>query len=289
MSEQDHDLHGMVGAYVADALDDDQRTLFEAHLSGCESCRRESAEFAETLGELTWLVETAPPPALRSSILAEIATVRPLPPEQPEERPEDPEVPRPAKTAPAETTIPRPWPADVPPVTPSDDPAHYDAANQVDELAVRRQRRVRRAMIGLVAAALVLVVGLGGWVGSLVNDDRQQQVATQQLNDLLTAPDATIYSTHLNGAPVSFVVSKQRNQALFMGEHVGAPATDSVYQLWMVKGTTATPNATIDHGGSVSQWMHTGPLDEADTLAITIEPRGGSATPTVPIAAAVKL
>ena len=85
-----HDPHGAVGAYVADALDDDERTVFEQHLEGCESCLREVAEFTETAAELTWLSEATPPPSLRTSVLWQIATVRPLPPEQPVETPGSP-------------------------------------------------------------------------------------------------------------------------------------------------------------------------------------------------------
>ena len=85
-----HDPHGAVGAYVADALDDDERTVFEQHLEGCESCRREVAEFTETAAELTWLSEATPPPSLRTAVLWQIATVRPLPPEQPVETPGSP-------------------------------------------------------------------------------------------------------------------------------------------------------------------------------------------------------
>ena len=85
-----HDPHGAVGAYVADALDDDERTVFEQHLEGCENCRREVAEFTETAAELTWLSEATPPPSLRTSVLWQIATVRPLPPEQTVETPASP-------------------------------------------------------------------------------------------------------------------------------------------------------------------------------------------------------
>ena len=58
-----NDPHGAVGAYVADALDDDERTVFELHLAGCESCLREVAEFTETAAELAWLTEATPPPS----------------------------------------------------------------------------------------------------------------------------------------------------------------------------------------------------------------------------------
>ncbi len=274
MSERDHDLHAMVGAYVADALDDDDREMFEEHLSGCESCRRESAEFAETLGELTWLAETPPPPALRSSILAEIATVRPLPPEHPVEEP-------------METTVPRPWPAKVPSVAPDGDPTHY-TSGPTDELAARRQRRLRRAMIGLVAAALVLVVGLGGWVVTLVNDQRDQQVAEQQITDLLTAPDAKIYATQLDGANVSYVISEERNQAVFLGDDLQSPGSDKVYQLWTIQGQDPTSQGLVTGSGSVTHWFDA-PVDGAQVMAVTVEPAGGSPSPTTTPLAVVEL
>lgn len=276
MSERDqelqvHDVHAMVGAYATDALDDDERALFEQHLTACESCRRESEEFAETLGELGWLAETTPPPLLRASVLAEIATVRPLPPLDP----------------PEERTVPRPWPAEIHAKPPSGSTAQYGAPG-ADELAARRQRRLRRALIGVVAAALVLVVGLGGWVVSLVGEQRQQQVASQQVSDLLTAPDAKVYTTELNGASVSYVVSKQRNQALFLGHGVQDPGGNKTYQLWTISGESATSQGLTGGGTSVVQWF-SAPVANADAMAVTVEPAGGSPAPTTTPLAVVKL
>ncbi|MDN5803618.1 MAG: anti-sigma factor [Microlunatus sp.] len=265
------DPHGAVGAYVADALEQDEREVFEQHLRICESCRREVTEFAETAAELTRLTETAPPPALRTSLLAEIATVRPLPPEHPGQAAADEIEP----TAPTLVTAPN-----------GEDDSD---GKPIDELAARRKRRTRRLLTGLVAAALVLVVGLGGWVSVLTSQQRGQQVASQQVNDLLTAPDAKVYPTELDGAPVSFVVSKDRDQALFVGHDVAAPEAGKVYQLWMIDGAQVTPNATIDQGGTVTQWFDPGPLDGAQQLAVTVEPTGGSLTPNLPPVAGVKL
>lgn len=261
MSEHGLDPHAMVGAYVADALDDAERTAFEQHLTGCEGCRREVAEFGETAAALTALAQIVPPPSLRASVLAEIATVRPLPP-----------VGDPPATSPASSSL-------VEPV----------AVPAVDELAVRRGRRLRRALICVVAAAVVLVLALGGWVGALVSDQRQQQIASQQVSELLTAPDAKVYTTQLNGSPVSYVVSRERNQVLFLGNDVSAPPSDRVYQLWMLRpGDVAEPNATVDHGGSVATWL-TGSLGNAQGLAVTVEPKGGSAQPTTDPVAVVQL
>ncbi|HEY5785911.1 MAG TPA: anti-sigma factor [Microlunatus sp.] len=282
-----HDPHGAVGAYVADALDDDERTVFEQHLEGCESCRREVAEFTETAAELTWLSEATPPPSLRTSVLWQIATVRPLPPEQTVETPGSPASPGWWTTPEASTpgsSAGRPVTAGLPPL----DPEATVDRRQLDELAVRRQRRTRRILTGLVAAALVLVVGLGGWVSVLRGNQQNQQVATQQVNELLTAPDAKVYATTMNGAPVSFVVSKERDQALFLGDNVAPPVDGKVYQLWMI-GSQITPNALVDRGGDVTQWMDDGPLEDAQQLAVTLEPAGGSLQPTTDPIAGVKL
>ena len=42
----DHDLHTLTGAYAADALDADERAVFERHLETCDSCRQEVARAA---------------------------------------------------------------------------------------------------------------------------------------------------------------------------------------------------------------------------------------------------
>ena len=77
------EVHSAVGSYVVNALDGPELDEFEAHLATCETCSREIREFSEAAAELSLLVAT-PPPSLRSSILAAIKEVRPLPPEVPQ-------------------------------------------------------------------------------------------------------------------------------------------------------------------------------------------------------------
>ena len=278
-----NDPHGAVGAYVADALDDDERTVFELHLAGCESCLREVAEFSETAAELTWLTEATPPPSLRASVLWEIATVRPLPPAATVGRPGSPVSPGwwVSAGSPDSAVTRSGTAAELDPETTVDRP-------QLDELAVRRQRRTRRILTGLVAAALVLVVGLGGWVSVLRSEQQNQQVAARRVSELLTAPDAKVYATTLNGSSVSFVVSKARDQAVFLGDDLPSPGDGKVYQLWMI-GSAITPNALVDRGGDITQWLDDGPLDGAKQLAVTVEPAGGSTAPTLPPVAGVEL
>jgi anti-sigma-K factor RskA len=75
------DIHALVGAYAVDALDDLERAAFERHLAECPACQQEVAGLQEAAAQLGTLAETAPPASLRDSVLAGIATVRPLPPE----------------------------------------------------------------------------------------------------------------------------------------------------------------------------------------------------------------
>jgi anti-sigma-K factor RskA len=59
------------GSYVLRALPDDEHERFEAHLSGCEGCRREVADLqmaADTLPLAA--VQVGPPPELRERIMA---------------------------------------------------------------------------------------------------------------------------------------------------------------------------------------------------------------------------
>jgi anti-sigma factor RsiW len=65
------DLHEQVAAYALDALDDDERRTYEAHLAGCEQCRAELAGLTGTAGALGLAADAADPPAaLRGRILA---------------------------------------------------------------------------------------------------------------------------------------------------------------------------------------------------------------------------
>jgi len=65
------ELHEQVAAYALDALDEDERRAYEAHLAGCEQCRAELAGLAETAGALGLAAgATEPPAGLRDGILA---------------------------------------------------------------------------------------------------------------------------------------------------------------------------------------------------------------------------
>jgi anti-sigma-K factor RskA len=77
------DVHALTGAYVLDAVSNDERQVFERHLTDCDACRQEVAELRETATRLGAAVATPPPPRLKDSVLAQVRNTRQLPPEAP--------------------------------------------------------------------------------------------------------------------------------------------------------------------------------------------------------------
>ncbi|HEX8306239.1 MAG TPA: anti-sigma factor [Jatrophihabitans sp.] len=74
------ELNVLAGAYALDALDDDEREVFEQHLRTCAECAQEVRELRMTASELSHLSEFGPPPQLRAAVLGAVAQSRPLPP-----------------------------------------------------------------------------------------------------------------------------------------------------------------------------------------------------------------
>lgn len=254
------EIHGATGAYSLNALDPAELDEFEAHLASCAACRREVVEFRETATDLTLMATAVPPPSLRASVLAAIGGVRVLPPEIPEPNAE-------------------------PTPQPSAEPAHSDrAVERPDELALRRQRRLTRLLSLAVAAVMVVALGLGGWVVSLIQREPPVASATAE-TELLRAPDLKAYTIDLKaGGKATFVASKGLNRAMFSSGDLPALPEGQTYQLWTLAGpltapTRVSPDAVVASGNAVKQWF-TGPVGQSDALAISIEKAGGASAPT---------
>jgi anti-sigma-K factor RskA len=71
-------IHELTAGYALDALDPDERRVYEAHLAGCEQCRQELSSFSETTEALAVAASgPAPSPELRERILAEVRAEAP--------------------------------------------------------------------------------------------------------------------------------------------------------------------------------------------------------------------
>lgn len=70
------DIHTLTGAYAVDALEEDERQLFELHIRECDACAQEIAEFHATAATMGAAAHEPPPASMKDAVLAEIDTVR---------------------------------------------------------------------------------------------------------------------------------------------------------------------------------------------------------------------
>jgi anti-sigma-K factor RskA len=67
----EHEWLALAAPYALDALDGEERAVFEAHLAQCGQCRAEVASFREVAARLAAAApDASPAPALRSRVLA---------------------------------------------------------------------------------------------------------------------------------------------------------------------------------------------------------------------------
>ncbi|QIG46158.1 anti-sigma factor [Nocardioides anomalus] len=238
------DIHALSGAYAVHALDEDERSEFERHLATCDTCRAEVDSLAETAALFAETTLGTPPASLRERVLADISTVRPLPPALPEQ----------ARHRADDRTE-----------GPADEPAATVVA-----LAPRRRRRVASF---LAAAAAVAAVGTGIAVTQL-NDDAPQDT----FSAIAQAPDARTFTTELgNGGSATVVVSKQRNEAYIEAKRMPAAPSGKQYVLWLQHDGTMTQAGVMPEGAD-SKVKLSGDAATADGAAVSIEDAGTAPT-----------
>ena len=263
------DIHALSGAYAVDALDDVERARFERHLAGCTACQAEVESLVAAASELSVLTEAAPPASLRAKVLAEIATVRPLPPlTAPQHDSADEDV--------TSSTPPEPVQAPTATAAPGTQVEH------ADDLTERRRSRSARGLARgwrvVVAAATVAVLAIGGFtVWKQIDKDPSRAIADQ----VLAAPDATRYGQRLAGGATATVVrSNALHKAVIVTSGMSQPPSGKVFQLWLQDATGHMTSAGLMPGGGDQVVVLNGDASHSKGAGITVEPDGGSDQPT---------
>jgi anti-sigma-K factor RskA len=247
------------------ALEPEDEALFSAHLPGCERCATTVAETSEVMAAMaTDLPQAEPSEELRHRIRAAVEQTeqesRPIPepaaPVEPAAAPAEP-VATPAQPLRAVPADPRP--AEEPP------------------------SRWRRALpLGLVAAAVAAILGLGLWNVVLTSDREQLQatVAEQNavMNGLLMPGRATIAPLEEDGKAVATVVA--RGDEVDVITH-GLSVNDresKTYVLWNMSGNAAQALGSFDVTSPKMDLKTVGSgltgVDQFDSYGISLEPRG---------------
>jgi anti-sigma-K factor RskA len=253
------DIHGLVGAYAVDAIDEQERSDFELHLAQCPECQAEVASLQEAANQLSLMSETAPPSSMRASVLAGIKTVRPLPPLEAQSR-------GPVASGPVGGSSPT---ADAP---------HRTDSNVVQ---LRSRRRVTAWLASAAAAAVLLVGGLAWspWDHPNSPGPGGTVSATERV---LEAKDAQRYEKVIGGARATIVRSASLGKAVIIADHMPAAPEGKDFQLWLDQPNRGMVSAGVMPHGSAETVtvLLDGDAATATGAGITMEPAGGSSAPT---------
>jgi len=262
-----HDeLRESLPAFALGALDAGERQAVASHLETCAECRAELAELERAVAGIGLDAPPVTPPAhLRSRVLNRIATE----PQQSK-----------AHTLPFA-------------------PKHDRPAPSVNRLALA-------AAVTLAVGASIYAFALRSEVASLrdsvattqaeatrlrgeLTTLRRNWVEVTRVMDVLKAPDMLKVDlkgqANMPGAAGRAFWSRTAG-LMFTADRLPPLPAGRVYQLWTITGTVATGAGTFtpDAQGAASVTAPvTAGVAVPDAFGVTIEPTGGSATPTMPI------
>ena len=252
--------------YALDAVTDAERAAIDQYISSAPEAERRLfqervRQARETLAK-TFTAEEEPPSDLFARIIAQL-------PAQGSGQ---------AAAAAPEAT----------PAVPLHQPA---AAVDGDELSAARQRRedrrrpgsARRWLAGVAAAAVIALGGVG--VGAYLADQNDP------LNQVIRAEDVREASVPVSaGGTATVLISSSKDAVVVKMNGVPAPPAGKVYQMWLIPkdGSAPVSQGLMDEAALSKPAVVKG-IASAAALGITVEPVGGSSSPTFPTVAAAPL
>jgi anti-sigma-K factor RskA len=161
-----------------------------------------------------------------------------------------------------------------------------------------RRRPVARWRLRTAAACVVVAAAGAATVTYVVQDQRVRdehatavsvRAGEARVRAVLTAPDLVTREQALaGGGRVTVAVSRLRDAGVILMSADAAPSGGRVFQLWTVRARAAVSEGVLAVGQTAVVQVVEG-LTGASDVGVTVEPRGGSATPTLPMVADIKL
>ncbi|MEU9211548.1 anti-sigma factor [Streptomyces sp. NPDC048415] len=240
------DLHSLAAPYALDALEPEERRRFEHHLRRCARCATEVRALTEDAVRLAWSTAAPAPAALRDRVLTAVRTT-----------PQEPSAQR----------LPR---------------AHVGGRGdrQPSRARAPRFRPLLAPLATTTAAAALVVASLFAVQANRAQDTLDQERAqAREIAHVLAAPDARATSERdARGRGIGVVASASERRAVVTVSGLGTPSGGRVHQLWLM-GPKENPRSLGLFDGDtplVADELNT----NATSLAVTVEPHGGSAQPT---------
>jgi anti-sigma-K factor RskA len=246
-------LHSLAAPYALDALEPDERRRFEKHLERCDRCPAEVRALSEDAVRLAWSTAAPAPAAMRDRVFAAVRNT--------------PQEDRSWSAQPSRTGhLPRHvWGTEPPPKSRARAP---------------RMRSLLAPLATVTAAAALVVASLF----AVQAERSQDQLATEraqasEIAHVLAAPDARATSDRdAEGHAIGVIASAEEGSAIVTLSGFEDLPKDRVHQLWLMRPDVQPRSLGLFDGDTplVADGMNT----DATSLAVTVEPDGGSAQPT---------
>lgn len=239
----EHEFAGLAAGRALHSLTDVEEQRFAAALAEHPEWAAIADADAETAAALADAVaEIPPPPALRSTLLAAIASV--------------PQEPVPTADALVEAA------------------SDHAPASDAPASSARRPLRILFAL----AACLVLLVGLG--VGATVLASQLARPASVvALDEIESAQDAQQATVELaSGATATAHWSASLGSAVLVATGLEQLDADKTYELWYVRGDAPVSAGVFDADTDTTTALLEGDMHPGDAIAVTVESAGGSAS-----------
>ncbi|MEU9333685.1 anti-sigma factor [Streptomyces sp. NPDC048290] len=239
------DPHALAAPYALDALGPDERRRFERHLGGCHRCAAELRELSEDTVRLAWTATTPAPPALRARVLAAVRTTA--------------QEPAPAYAPVLPSSV---WGTRPPP---------------------ERSSRWRPLLVPLsaatAAAALVVAALFAVQAGRSEERLTAERARAREIAHVLAAPDArSATGRDAGGRGIAVVASAAEGRAVVTLSGYGTLPGGRVHQLWLMRPDA--PPRSLGLFSADTPLAASGLDPTASSLAVTVEPDGGSPHPT---------
>ncbi|MFD4569289.1 anti-sigma factor domain-containing protein [Streptomyces sp. NPDC058467] len=236
------ELHSLAAPYALDALEPDERRRFERHLRRCTRCSAEVRALTEDAVRLAWSTAAPAPAALRERVLSAVRTT--------------------------------------PQEVPHQEAPHARAPRQPSRARVPRFRPLLAPLATTTAAAALVVASLFAVQATRTQDTLDQERAqAREIAHVLAAPDARATGERdAQGRGIGVVASASERRAVVTLSGLGTPSGGRVHQLWLMRPNENPRSLGLFEGDTplVVDGLNT----NATSLAVTVEPHGGSEQPT---------
>ncbi len=243
MTADDNELHTLAGAFVLDAVSEQERASFAAHLAACAQCRDEVAELREAAARLGTAQAVQPRPELKErTIRAAYRT------------------------------------GQVGPVVAEQERA---GGARRRRRAGRVRATAPSVLTAAAAIAVAVAIALGTHYADL-RGQQPTGLTAHAVDAVLNAPDAVMRTVPISSGGMAVVVSsRHEHMAVFIAHGLRRLPAARSYELWLMgpSGERSAGMLTMHSRAMAGPSLIRG-VTSGDMVGLTVEPASGSLRPT---------